>query len=281
MMTGQTRPAIPNAVKRALRQEAGFGCCVCGLPILQYHHIVEWSDEQHNRLSDMMVLCPTHHDQASKGAFPKVEQRAAKVSPFNIERGRAGGLLAVKQSYPAIDLGSVTVVNEGSIFEIDGEQMLGMEIQDGSLLVSLLLRSQSGEQLCLVDQNEWLSGDPMAWDIEADWQRLTIRERAESINLSLNVKSIPASLTGEFWGNGDRIKVTNDRIILGSRKNFSYILKDLALVGTSLKLHKSGAVLDAGGGGALISWSDRRERLWKAAEKWREIKASKSGPDAS
>jgi hypothetical protein len=30
---------IPSEIKRQLRQEAGFGCCICGIPIIEYHHI--------------------------------------------------------------------------------------------------------------------------------------------------------------------------------------------------------------------------------------------------
>jgi hypothetical protein len=29
---------------------------------------VEWAEEEHFRPEDMMVLCPLHHDQATKGA---------------------------------------------------------------------------------------------------------------------------------------------------------------------------------------------------------------------
>ena len=40
---------IPDRIKRQLRQEAGFGCCKCGFPIYDYHHIVEFSEEKHFR----------------------------------------------------------------------------------------------------------------------------------------------------------------------------------------------------------------------------------------
>ena len=85
---GETRNT-PDPIKRQLRQEAAFGCCVCGFPILQYHHIVQWKDDQHFRPEDMMVLCPNDHDRATKGAFPEAEQRRWKANPYNKERGLA------------------------------------------------------------------------------------------------------------------------------------------------------------------------------------------------
>lgn len=49
---------MPLPVKRKLRQEAGFGCCKCGRPIIEYHHIIPYSnDDPHFRVEDMMCLC--------------------------------------------------------------------------------------------------------------------------------------------------------------------------------------------------------------------------------
>jgi hypothetical protein len=123
----------PAAVARLLRQEAGFGCCVCGTPILQYHHIVEWADEQHFRPQDMMVLCPTHHDQATKGAMPEVEQRQYKAAPNNIKRGLVDGTLKVRQDYCAASFGSVMMVGEGTFLQMDGKNVLGFNIEDQHL----------------------------------------------------------------------------------------------------------------------------------------------------
>lgn len=36
------RPAIPESIKRQVRQEAKFGCIFCGSPIIEYHHIEEY-----------------------------------------------------------------------------------------------------------------------------------------------------------------------------------------------------------------------------------------------
>jgi len=52
------RPPVPADVRRRLRQEAGFGCCVCGFPIYDYQHIVPYSVRAHFDPPDMMILCP-------------------------------------------------------------------------------------------------------------------------------------------------------------------------------------------------------------------------------
>jgi hypothetical protein len=87
-----SRPDIPAAVDRQLRQEAGFGCCRCGNPIFEYHHIIPWAVEAHFRPEDMMVLCFYHHREFGT-AMPEAEQRTYKSRPYKIQHGPAGGLL--------------------------------------------------------------------------------------------------------------------------------------------------------------------------------------------
>jgi 5-methylcytosine-specific restriction endonuclease McrA len=192
------RPSTPDPIARQLRQEAGFGCCVCGNPILQYHHIVEWAADPHFRADDMMVLCPLHHDQATKGAMPQVEQRKLKANPRNISDGFVKGRLAVKQDYCAADFGSVTVVGAGTFLRIGGEDIIGFHLGEGNLEINLRIYSESDDLLLHIDRNEWISGDPLPWDIEADWQMLTLRERARRITVSLNAKTVPLQGYREF-----------------------------------------------------------------------------------
>jgi hypothetical protein len=269
----------PAAIARQLRQEAGFGCCLCGNPILQYHHIVQWADDQHFRAEDMMVLCPLHHDQVTKGAMPEAEQRQFKANPKNIERGFANGLLAVKQDYCAADLGSVTVVGEGTFLEIDGQPILGFNLGNNNLEISLSLFDEQDKLLLEIDRNEWISGDPMPWDIEADWQTLTIRERARRISVSIDGKSVPLEIRGELWKSGKQVQIGKDVILVSHIKSG---FQELALVGMKITIDTAGMKFgpkDTEIGGMIVSWPNRRERLWKAKEAWKKLQAKKVAPN--
>jgi hypothetical protein len=271
--------STPLAIARLLRQEAGFGCCVCGNPIIQYHHIVDWAIDQHFRPEDMMVLCPTHHDQVTKKAMPKAEQRAYQARPHNIERGLAKGLLAIKQDYCAANFGSVTVVGEGTFLRIDGEEILGFDIGERNLEISLRLFSETDELLLEIIKNEWVSGDPLPWDIQADWQILTVRERARQISVSLDGKAIPLELRGEFWRRGKRVVMDNRGVTVDAKPVTGMGFQELALVG--MRLEVSTGKLEFGPSpenpnAMIVSWPNRRERLWKARDAWHRIKGSRS-----
>ncbi len=88
------RPAIPASVRQQLRREAWHGCCLCGNPFIEYHHILGW--QQTGEVADeMMVLCPNCHHLATVGALPMAEQRSLKAMPFNRKRGFASRNLSM------------------------------------------------------------------------------------------------------------------------------------------------------------------------------------------
>lgn len=261
----------PAEVARTLRREAGFGCCSCGKPILQYHHIVEWAADHHFRPEDMMVLCPNHHDQATKGAMPEAEQWALKENAWNIRHQRVKGLLAVRQGYCAVGFGTVSWVGEGPCLRIDGEDIFGLTLDDGNLAISLRLFNKDGERLVEIVRNEWIAGDPLPWDIEADWQSLTIRNKARNISLSLNAKTIPLELRAQFWLNGRQIECSPDGVTISvAQTRGKVILQELSVVGAPLEIVAE--KINLANGGSIVVAEDQRQRLWKAKEAWLKLK---------
>jgi hypothetical protein len=194
---------IPEPIKRRLRQEAGFGCCKCGLPIFQYHHIIPREVEDHNRPEDMMVLCPNHHWEVTSGAMLEEEQRQYKAHPFNIQHASVDGLLKINQDYCAIAVGSCELLNDAAVVIVDNETLLALYVIEQRLAVSLTLYDDDGKVLLLVDHNEWLVGDPAVWDVEASHQKLVIRTKPGDIRLAFDASREPMKLRG-YSGTGLR-----------------------------------------------------------------------------
>jgi hypothetical protein len=123
-----SRPHVPDSVKRALRQEAGFGCCKCGFPIYEYQHIIPYSVEPHYRVEDMMLLCPNHHRVATLGAMPEEEQRRYKADPYNRRHGIVEGILRTFQPALVLALGSNYFFGDGTILEVDTTPLLQLHM---------------------------------------------------------------------------------------------------------------------------------------------------------
>lgn len=270
----KSRPATPKPVKRTLRQRAGFGCCVCGKPVYQYHHVIPWSVEEHFRPDDMMLLCPEHHDQATKGALTEARQRAWQASPFNRRQGFVSGALMINQTYSAIRTGGVLLVGDGSILQIDEVPVLRVGVgDDGEMLLSLLLADETGTILACIEENEWVSGDPSVFDIQSDHQVLTIHSEPRKIALKLRAKGAPLDLRADLWWNGYPIRLTSGGLFFGEQAKDTGFM-DMGLVGFEFKVDTAAQSLTMApyaGEGYMVSEPDLFTRLHRSVEKWKEV----------
>jgi hypothetical protein len=208
-MTTENRPT-PLPIKRKLRQIAGFGCCRCGLPILQYHHIIPYSKEKHFRVEDMMALCPLCHDMATKQVFSLNKQRELQHKPHNIMKGYANGLLVLNGPYCVIQTGGVIIINRGILLSVDGHPLLSLNIgPTNQLELSVNLYDKKDRLIAVIDRNEWISGDVKLWDIRADHQKLTINKTHGKIELDINTQGDVILIKAKLWYKRQQIRLNN------------------------------------------------------------------------
>jgi hypothetical protein len=276
MTTRPDRPPTPEPVKRELRQRAGYGCCRCGFPIYQYHHIVPYSEDQHFRVEDMMLLCPNCHNMATVNALTAKEQRAIQEEPYNIKRGYASGMLKINQPYCAIAAGGTLIVGVGPLITVDGEPLLSMYVgEGGEMQVSITLLSQDDQTLAIIEKNEWVSGDSAVWDIESGYQRLTIRQAQRRISLNIDATGEPVRVKAELWRQGRYIRLNQAGITIdGHRATSTKQIDYLGLVGISLCLDSADDSLRLVpylGEGFLVSQSDPIKRLIESVSAYRKL----------
>jgi len=265
------RTEIPAPVKRVVRQEAGFGCCRCGRPIIQYHHIVRDSQEP----EDIMLLCPNCHDEATKKVMLEPEQRYYKAHPINIERGYVKGMLKTNQNVPVVNVGTNQFVGEGSFLLVDGETLLSMNIDDQRLELSLKLYNQNDELAIEIERNEWISGDVLPWDLECEFQHLRLRRKLRDIQLEVDAREFPINVRADLWRKGQNFQLTPDTL------TFNGVVKDsgftnLCLVGLRLEADTSKKAFTFGpdpryGSGILVSEANVKVRIANALNAWREL----------
>lgn len=273
-----SRPSVPATVRRELRKRAGYGCCRCGLPVYQYHHIIPWHIENHFRVEDMMILCPTCHDAATKGSLTEVQQRRLQTAPHNVEKGYTSGALLVGQRYVAVAFGGTLFVGDGSRISIDGVNLLKLTVSDeGELELSVELRDPSGNVLAVIDHNEWISGDPALWDMESDHDRLKIWSASRRIALDLDARATPVKLRADLWHHGQLIRLNGSGVSWDGEIIDGGGISNLGLVGMSLELKtatKGLSIVPYLGQGLIVSESDPVIRLIKSVNAWQDLKGS-------
>ena len=208
-----TRPSVPSEVKRQLRQEAGFGCCSCGYPFVEYHHIVPFADEPHFRPGDMMVLCSRCHDLCTVGALTEAEQRSAKARPKNVVDNELRGLLYVNSAECKVRLGGGMAVDTPDLINFRGTTMLGIErADDGRVLVSALIQNPEGEIVAQLARNEWILAPDALWDFDAKPRIATARSGPGAIAFEVDARGDTMSVRGTWWAGGAPVRFTEDRI---------------------------------------------------------------------
>jgi hypothetical protein len=169
----------PNAVKKALRDEVGFGCPVpgCGSPYLEWHHFDPlWHIEEHHRVEGMIALCRDHHIHADHGAFTVDQLHDFKrygkdnwsqvKGRFNWMRNR---LLAV--------VGGNFYYETPVVFQFQGKPVIWFERnQEGYQCLNLFMLTASGEPRAHIRNNDWFNAGSEE-DIECppSGKRLRIR----------------------------------------------------------------------------------------------------------
>lgn len=170
-----SRPSIPVDIQRALRKEAWFGCCKCGSPFFEYHHIRGYSVTGHDA-DEMMLLCPSCHYLATVGAIDEAEQRKRKRLPFNRLKGYAFGQLHTRRDVLLIDVGSNVLAGPGYKLMVEETPLFSVRYgEQGELLVSIDAYDSNGALALSVVDNEWILGAESIKDFIAKplWLRLS------------------------------------------------------------------------------------------------------------
>lgn len=213
-----SRPSVPSAVKRQLRQESGYGCTFCGHPFIQYHHIIPWREDHHFRPEDMMVLCGNCHYLVTVDSVSEAEQRSGKSRPKNIIDGKSRGRLFVNSTEPIVSIGGGKFINTPDLVRAGGKSILSAKVDDGSgrLLVSALIQDDKGKLLAKIVNNEWELEISNVWDFEVFPQSARIREAPRAVNFFIDCHDDEVRFEGLWNIDGKSLEFTKEKIVFGN-----------------------------------------------------------------
>lgn len=166
----------PAKVKRELRQEVNFGCAICGMPLIEYHHIIPYSEIEHHDPDHMIALCPTHHQLSDDSAISKSELYDRKEDPELAD--------VVEYEFyfdpdsPIIPLGSnlVEIAEFGryTILQIEDEPVISVNYVDGRIEFDVNFYNDSDDLIAVITDNEWWADTNEFWDMKYQSRTLTL-----------------------------------------------------------------------------------------------------------
>jgi hypothetical protein len=210
-------------MKRAVRQRCGFGCVMCGKPIVEYHHMTPWEEVEVHEADNLTLLCPTHHAEAtgSRPLLDEAQVRQANAAPYNTQRPATDPYpLNFNTDHFEVVLGSNRVVSKRGeplvIFAVDHKVVFGVHLEDGRCVVNLGLLDKTNSQIVAIVDNE-LQFASAAWDVVIAANRLTIRRGLRDIifDVRFDVPNRLTVLRAEFWLDGASMEVTTDWLRVG------------------------------------------------------------------
>jgi len=172
---------IPENIKRVVRQKCCFGCVLCGSPVFDYHHIIDYSIVKKHEESNIVLLCRKHHSDVTTGKISRELINEAKINPFNRARQFTTEYkLEVNRSIE-VQVGSNTIdcqfptgngVCEG--LWINGKTYLGINSENGWLTMSLILTDMRSNILLIVEKGEIIISTSI-WDYSYIGSHLQIK----------------------------------------------------------------------------------------------------------
>lgn len=217
------RPHIPEPMKREIRQRCGFGCVVCGLPLYHYEHIFGYHPERGHLLEEITLLCAQHHDLKTRGHLPVELVLEANDAPVN----RKTGVTHPQELFYSGETCSVIVGDSVFLADlstspgfpcivIEDHVMLGFQLIDTHLLLSLVLYDERGNSVLGVTRNELVTVTSQ-WDMTFKGTQLTIRQAPRNllVQIAFNTPSGVRLHRGRFLQDGVEFLVFPDHIAVG------------------------------------------------------------------
>lgn len=232
------RRAIPSKVARQLRQEAGFGCAVCGNPFVEYHHIIPWHERHHFEPENMVALCPNHH--AELGKLPRHKSYTAKQNPINVRKGLIHGYLGGHKSQKAIRLGGIVASNCRSVVDFSGISLFSYKLIDGEFKLNVFLPDRELWPEIEVRSNEMKALTAGFWDIEYKVNWVKFRRGQGDIFLEIDFRRDEVEIDGKFNILGTDILLKKEKSKIGGN-SFSNL--HLTNCGTGIRLGPKGRVV--------------------------------------
>ena len=175
----KSRDNISVKVKHKLLQKSSFSCSICGkIPII-FHHIEEWAKEHSNDIDVLIPICDScHRGIHGEGGnlFSKDELYEYKKNPKSPSILSDNLQLDRKKNF-SFFVGS-NFLEKGSKANLirfpDGSHLTSIDISDGNLKLSILVKIVNNERFYLIKENELMIDPSDIWDMRYSGNSLKI-----------------------------------------------------------------------------------------------------------
>ncbi len=207
---------VPEEVKRKVRQRCGFGCVICGNPIISYEHFdPPFRDARSHSADGITLLCGSCHQKTTMGLINKGTVAKYNADPSGLREDVSFGIDDLVGSVPPIVLmGSNRFRCTGEVIRVADRTVLGFEVEIGArpaVLINMRICDRNGRTMFEIVRNE-VSISKANWDVVWRGQSLTVRRANYKILLLLKFMMPNAIKISrlDLISSGVRLRVRNN-----------------------------------------------------------------------
>ena len=205
---------IEEDVRLKIRQEAGFGCVICGCGIVDYEHIFpEFSECKEHDPEKMTLLCPRCHAKKTRGFLNTDTIWRAKNNPFCLTKGHSNEFIDFGKVHPRVIIG-------GSLFEfvehvivIDNTSVLSINkplTENDVFSISARFYSDNSKLSLAIERNQWVAFNTN-WDVNVSGGKIMIKNDNNKYNLILDFNTENTIIIEKINMRFDNCTIEGDR----------------------------------------------------------------------
>jgi hypothetical protein len=202
----------PLPVARKLRQEAHFGCCRCGHPLLDNAHIIPYNITEAFPVENMLALCPTCHRIADDGDYSEQVLRRFKANPYN--KSHVGEAFLITNENLIVNMGASKFIDTPRVLVInDAFELISVKRgNNGDVLLDVNFYNKNNDLVAKVTESLWEVYTGLVWDLDYHPKELTIRDKPRDISFSLKIENGEIFITGTLYFKGFPIIINSDEV---------------------------------------------------------------------
>jgi hypothetical protein len=208
---------IPLSIQVHLKEEAAFGCSLCGCPLIEYSYITPDSNvDSITELTqqNIIAICPNCRIKYEKGELTEHCLREAKNNPHN--RIRPKDAFFVDKKEISVRLGKSTFINTSRLLVVNDFDLISISrVRDAFLVLDVNFFDNLGNNLIAsIFGNSWITLD-QSWNIDYKPRYLSIRHPYRKISLEVIIKNEEIIVDANYvYYDGHKVKINNDGIWL-------------------------------------------------------------------
>lgn len=191
----EKRITLKSEIKRQVRKECYFGCVICGAPLFDYDHIINYSEVKEHTVDNITLLCRSHHTDKTAGRLSIERVKEARLNPFNKSKEITSKHLLISNKEIKILLGSNSASKNFSydhrdyhVLWIEGMSYFTIHYEEGYLTFSFKLTDIDGNIIAIADKGE-IGITTKKWDYTYEGKTIKIWEKNRHIILEATLSN--------------------------------------------------------------------------------------------